>query len=142
VGWLFLVLGAVVVFAIAAAFVGTETFRLRHEPPAAIFDLDEAVHDVGDRLPEAVQARLSYDDVRALILAGLEHLHEVGVTAMPGEDLAVPEDDVVVDDDHALAAVLAAVEERGLDVTDEDAAVVIARLLDHLADIGALGPRA
>ena len=141
-GWLFLVVGAVAVFAIAAAFVGTETFRLGHEAPAAIFDLDEAVQDVGDRLPEAVQARLTYDEVRALIRATLEHLHEAGVTAMPGEDVERPETDVVVDDDHVLAAVLAAVEDQQLDVADEDAAAVIAALLEHLAVIGALGPRA
>lgn len=140
--WVFLVLGALAVFAIAAAFVGSESFRLGHEPPAAIFDLDEAVEVVADRLPEAVQARLTYDEVRALIRASIDHLHREGVTALPGEDLSAPDHDVVVDDDHTLAAVLAEVEAHGLDVADEDAAVVISRLLEHLGEIGALGPRA
>ena len=39
-----------------------------------------------------------------------------------------------------LAVVLGAVEAQGLDVTDEDAAQVIQRLLGHLDAIGALGP--
>jgi hypothetical protein len=142
VAWLFLVVGALVVFAIAAAFVGSEAFRLGHETPAAIFDLDEAVDAVADGLPDAAQARLTYGEVRSLIRATLDHLHAQGVTALPGEDVSAPEGEVVVDEDHALATVLAAVEAQGLDVTDEDAALVIQRLLGHLGDIGALGPRA
>lgn len=141
--WLFVVVAAVAVFAIAAAFVGSEAFRLGHETPAAIFDLEEAVDAVADALPSGAQARLSYDDVRLLILATLDHLRTRGVGALPGEDLPAPaEEDIVVEDDVALAAVLGAVEAQGLDVTDEDAALVIQRLLAHLDAIGALGPRA
>jgi hypothetical protein len=143
VSWLFVVVAAVAVFAIAAAFVGSEAFRLGHETPAAIFDLEEAVDAVADALPSGAQARLSYDDVRLLILATLDHLRTKGVGALPGEDLPAPvEEDIVVEDDVALAAVLGAVEAQGLDVTDEDAALVIQRLLAHLDAIGALGPRA
>jgi hypothetical protein len=142
VAWLFFVVGALVVFAIAAAFVGSEAFRLGHETPAAIFDLDEAVDAVAEGLPGTAQARLTYDEVRSLIRATLDHLHAQGVTALPGEDVVAPDRDVVVDEDHALASVLAAVEAQGLDVSDEDAALVIQRLLDHLGEIGALGPRA
>ena len=141
--WIFLVVAAVAVFAIAATFVGSEAFRLGHETPAAIFDVDEAVAAVADALPEGAQARLSYDDVRQLIVATLDHLRDKGLTALPGEDLPpAGEDDVVVDDDVALAAVLGAVEAQGLDVSDEDAALVIQRLLRHLDAIGALGPQA
>ena len=141
-GWIFLVVGAVAVFAIAAAFVGSEAFRLGHEAPAAIFDLDEAVEVVADRLPGAAQGRLTYDEVRTLVRATLGYLHDEGVSALPGEDIAPPDHDVVVDDDHALASVLALVERDGLDVADEDAAHVIHALMEHLGDIGALGPRA
>ena len=142
--WVFLIVGAVLVFAIAAAFVGSEAFRLGHETPAAIFDLDEAVEDVGDRLPVDVQGRLSYEEVRTLIVATLAHLRSKGLTALPGDEIdqtaARPE--VVVADDDALAVVLGAVEAHGLDVADEDAVEVITALLGHLRDIGALGPRA
>lgn len=141
--WLFVVAAAVAVFAIAAAFVGSEAFRLGHQTPAAIFDLDEAVDAVADALPAGAQARLTYDDVRLLILATLDHLRAKGVGALPGEDLpAAVAEDVVVEDEVALAAVLGAVEAQGLDVADEDAALVIERLLAHLDAIGALGPRA
>jgi hypothetical protein len=142
--WVFLAVGAAVVLGIAAAFVGTETFRLGHETPAAIFDLDEAVEEVGERLPEASQARLTYAEVRTLIVATLGHLRAKGLTALPGEDLdqSAGRPEVVVADDEAVAVVLGAVETQGLDVADEDAFEVIRALLAHLARIGALGPPA
>ena len=142
--WVFLGVGIVVVFAIAAAFVGSEAFRLGHETPAAIFDLDEAVEDVGDRLPVDVQGRLSYEEVRTLIVATLAHLRSKGLTALPGDEIDQTADrpEVVVADDDAVAVVLGAVEAHGLDVADEDAFQVITALLGHLGDIGALGPRA
>jgi hypothetical protein len=143
--WIFLVVGALLVFAIAAAFVGSEAFRLGHEAPAAILDLDEAVDAVADRLPEATQARVTYAEVRQLILATLDHLRSKGLTAMPGEELETAvahTEDVVVADDDAVAVVLGAVDRQGLDVGDEDAFEVIRALLAHLDDIGALGPRA
>ncbi len=142
--WVFAVLGVLLVFAIAAGVVGSVSFTLGHQPQAAIFDVEEAVQVVADELPAAAQARLTHDEVRTLILTTLDHLRDKGVTAMPGEELAEldPDDDVVVDDDIVLADVLGAVEAQGLDVIDEDAALVIGGLLRHLADIGALGPQA
>ncbi len=138
----FLVVGVLAVFAIAAAFVGSEAFRLGHQTPAAIFDLDEAVAEVGDRLPEGTQAQLSYDEVRTLIVAALAHLRTKGLTALPGEDIdqSGSRPEVVVADDEAVAVVLGAVEAQGLDVSDDDAYEVIHALLAHLAQIGAVGP--
>lgn len=147
-----MVLSVVAVFVIAAALVGSEAFRLGHETPAAIFDLDEAVDAVGDGLSVEVQGRLTYDEVRALILATLEHLRSKGLGALPGEDVRTvtqssptsggAQNEVVVRDDEALAVVLGAAEAQGLDVDDADAAHVIDGLLQHLDRIGALGPKA
>jgi len=141
VEWIFLVLGALLVFAIAAAFVGSEAFRLGHETRSAIFDLEEAVREVGDALPDDVQARLTYDEVRELILATLHHLEDKGLAFLPGADLHNPEA-VVIGEDDAVAVVLAAVDREGLEVSDEDAYQVIDGLLAHLDRIGALGPPA
>jgi hypothetical protein len=140
----FVALAGVLVFVIAATFVGSEAFRLGHETPAAIFDVDEAVEEVGSSLPEASQARLTYAEVRALIVASLGHLRSKGLTALPGEDvdLSGSRPEVTVADDDAVAVVLGAVESQGLDVTDEDAFEVIQALLAHLDRIGALGPPA
>jgi hypothetical protein len=143
-GWIFLVVGALLVFAIAAAFVGSEAFRLGHETPSAIFDMDEALQEVGDALPDEVQARLTYDEVRQLILATLGHLEKKGLAAKPGEDVRVigERDEVVIAEEDAVAVVLGAVDNEGLQVSDEDAYEVIRALLAHLDRIGALGPRA
>lgn len=142
--WLFLVLGAVVVVAIAAAFVGSEAFRLGHETPAAIFDLDEAVDAVAEDLSPDAQSRVTYDEVRQLILATLDHLRSKGLGALPGEEVRPSDavDDVVVADDDVLAVALGAVDRAALEVADEDAAEVIQSLLRHLDRIGALGPPA
>ena len=140
-GWIFLVVGALLVFAIAAAFVGSEAFRLGHETRSAIFDVDEAVQEVGDALPDEVQARLTYDEVRHLILATVRHLEDKGLAALAGEDVHTP-DAVVIGEDDAVAVVLGAVDREGLDVSDGDAYQVIHALLIHLDRIGALGPPA
>jgi hypothetical protein len=140
----FVVIGALIVFAIAAAFVGSEAFRLGHETPSAIFDMEEALQEVGDALPEDVQARLTYDEVRSLILATLQHLEAKGLAAAPGRDVRVigERDEVVVAEEDAVAVVLGAVDNEGLAVADEDAYQVIHALLGYLDRIGALGPPA
>jgi hypothetical protein len=142
--WVFFLVGALLVFAIAAAFVGSETFRLGHETPSAIFDMDEALQEVGDALPDDVQARLTYDELRRLIVASLEHLESKGLAAAPGRDVRVigERDEVVVAEDDAVAVVLGAVDTEGLAVADEDAYEVIKGLLGYLDRIGALGPEA
>ncbi len=141
--WLYLVVAVVAVLAIAAAFVGSEAFRLGHQTPAAIFDLDEAVDAVGDGLPLDVQGRLTYEDVRALILATLEHLRSKGLGALPGEEVSTAtDDDVIVRDEDMLAVVLGAAEAEGVAIEDADAVHVIDGLLHHLDRIGALGPEA
>jgi hypothetical protein len=141
--WIFAVVAALIVFAIAATTVGREAFRLGHQPPPTIFDLDEAVEIVADGLPAEAQARLTYDEVRHLILAELDHLRSKGLFALPGEEVRVDgQRDVVVADDEAVAVVLGAAEEAGLDVTDGDVYLVITGLHAHLAEIGAVGPQA
>jgi hypothetical protein len=143
--WLFALAAAVLVFAIAAATVGREAFRLGHQPPPTIFDLDEAVAVVADALPLETRARLSYDEVRRLIEAELDHLRGTGVLAGPGGEPALPGGDtpaVVLADDEAVAVVLGRAEALGLAVSDEDVYHVIVGLHRYLAEIGAVGPPA
>ncbi len=176
--WVFAVVAALLVFAIAAATVGREAFRLGHTPPPTIFDFDEAVVVVADALPPDAQGRLTYDDVRELVGAELDHLRRNGLLGLPGEepgatldgerdggneagvdggdgeagdgegsgagdrDDAGDERDVVIADDDSVANALREAEAAGLDVTDDDVFLVIDALHAHLADIGAVGPRA
>lgn len=142
--WVFVVIAAVLVFAIAAVTVGREAFRLGHTPPPTIFDFEEAVVVVADELPVEVQGRLSYDDVGELVGAELDHLRRRGLLALPGEeaDGATAGAEVVIDDDDSVANALREAEEGGLEVTDADVFLVIDALHAYLADIGAVGPRA
>jgi hypothetical protein len=145
--WIFVVLAALLVFAVAAVTVGREAFRLGHQPPPTIFDLDEAVEHVADELPAEVQARLTYDEVRVLIAAQLDVLKSKGVLTPPGKDHEVRtngdhELPVVVADDDAVAVLLGEVEEQGLDVIDHDVFMVVASLNRYLERIGAVGPSA
>jgi hypothetical protein len=140
--FLFLAVGAVVVFAIAAAFVGTEAFRLGHTPTTTVFDLDEAVEAVADGLRDETAAGLTYDEVRDLIRYALEHFRAKGVSAMPGEEIGLDVEGppVVVADDDAVAVVLGRADDAGMVVTDEAVLEVLDLLLAHLVAIGAVGP--
>ena len=139
--FLFFAVGAVLVFAIAAAFVGSETFRLGHTPTTAVFDLDEAVLVVGDGLRDETAAGLTYDEVRELIRFALEHFRAKGLSAMPGEDIALtPEGPpVVVADDDAVAVVLGRADEAGLEVTD---VAVLEAWIDFEREISVITARA
>jgi hypothetical protein len=152
--WVFVVVAAVLVFAIAAVTVGREAFRLGHQPPPTIFDLDEAVTYVADELPESTQARLSYDEVRWLVFTELEHMRSRGLIALPGEEPELggierhrPEeppngDAVVVADDDAVAMLLGQADAEGIDVNDDEVFAVVTSLHRYLAEIGAVGPAA
>jgi hypothetical protein len=74
-----LVVTAFLVFAIAAFTIGRETHRLDAVTPAPALELVDAVDWIAERLPEEVSARISYDDVRALVTWHLEMLEADGV---------------------------------------------------------------
>lgn len=140
--FVFVVIGALLVFAIAAAFVGSETFRLGHTPTTTVFDLDEAVLHVAENLSVESAMGLTMDEVRQLIQFSLQHLRSRGLSAMPGEELDhdVERAPVVVADDEAVAVVLGRADEVGMEVTDVAVYEVLDLLLDHLVQIGAVGP--
>jgi hypothetical protein len=164
----FVVVGLAVVFVVAAVTVGREAWRLGHQPQSTIFDLDEAVAYVADDLPAEAQARLTYDEVRLLVSAQLDHMRDKGVIGLPGEDPALvrgrgngggsPEpgddagddrgtagtgdDEVVVADDDTVAVVLGAADAEGIDVADADVFLVVHALHRYLDEIGAVGPSA
>src|SRR5687768_12651712 len=77
--WLFAALAALLTFAIAAGTIGREAHRLDAVAPRAVYNLDEAVVFVSDRLPPGSQARLTPAEVEALLLAHLRWLHEQGL---------------------------------------------------------------
>jgi hypothetical protein len=123
---------------IAVVAIGRETFTLGHQPRQAHYDLNEAVQFVADRLPEAVTARITYEDVRSLLRWHLEYLRDRDVPAR--RDLAAGgTGPAVVEDDEGVAFVLGRADADGLDVTDEEVAAVLELELGYLDAIGANG---
>lgn len=170
--WLFALLGLVVIVVIGLLLIGRETARLASSARPAVFDLAEATEFIADLLPAEVQARISHDDVRWVLLADADLLEQA--TADPDErrypwskrplveGRAIPvRDDAgdvvadadldtgpndpfgqVVDEDVAVARLLTAAETAGRDLADEDIAAVLDARLVYLERIGAVGGEA
>lgn len=128
--WLFAALAAVAVFVIAAVVIGREAGRLAAAAPRPVFDEREAVAWVADRLPDDLSGRLSYDEVRAILLWGVDHLGATG------------DDQIVVADAETHAYVVERAAEAGLDLRDDDVQAVLDLEVAYLEVIGAAGPQA
>lgn len=133
------VVGAVVLIVVVALVaVGREAFTLAAQPKQALFDVDEAVDFVADSVPDEVSARISYDDVRALVRWHLEHLAAAGT---PANRWDAPRNRlVIVDDEEGAEVLMTRAVESGLDVTADDVAAVLAAELAYFEAIGAIGP--
>ena len=75
----FSILAAIAMFAIAAGAVGREAHRLDAVAPRAVYQLDEAVDFVCDRLPPESQARLTPAEVEQLLVFHMQWLHDQGL---------------------------------------------------------------
>jgi hypothetical protein len=155
-------LTAFVIFAIAAVAVGRATFTGARTARQAVFDLDEAVEYVADRLPYEVQARISHYDVRAVLGWYLDELeakrvaYERDEERLPeddtdgagrrnddiDDDLDVVLDEIVVDEDRVAAKVIGRTEAAGLELTDVDVLLILGECEDYLVAIGAIGGQA
>jgi hypothetical protein len=138
--WIWIVLAALCCFVIAAVAIGSVTGSLARRPRRSVYDLEEAVDFVADRLPEDVTAELSYDDVRAVLLAHCDYLAEKGVASTKTAD-DIGTDLVVVPDDEPLAYIIGKVESQGLDIPDERVVAVLDVEQDYYEAIGAIGPQ-
>lgn len=140
----FAVLAAVLVFAIAAGTIGREAHRLDAVAPRAVYQLDEAIDFVADRLPPASQARLTPEEVDQLLRAHLRWMHEQGLQPDHAEDATQTIDDqVVISEDALVAYLLAEAEQLGVELLDDvDAVNVVDAHLAYFEAIGAVGPQA
>jgi hypothetical protein len=140
----FAVLAAIVVFAIAAGTIGREAHRLDAVAPRAVYRIDEAVDFVADRLPPATQARLTPEEVEALLRLHLRWLHAKGLQPADVVDRMQDIDEqVVITEDTLVAYLLGAAEQEGVEVLDDvDVVEVTEAHLAYFEAIGAVGPRA
>ncbi len=137
--WLILGITAVAVLAVGVVTIGGVVGRLSVAPPTSVFDEDEAVDWIADRLPVEVASQITHDDVRQLVTWHLDYLVEEGIATEAA--YADAPDDVVVGEDDGLAFVIGQASDAGLDLDDTHIAVVLATERAYLEAIGAIGPR-
>jgi hypothetical protein len=140
----FAIAAALLVFAIAAGTVGREAHRLDAVAPRAVYQLDEAIDFVADRLPPESQARLTPGEVDELLRAHLRWMHEHGLQPDKAVDARQSIDNQLVLSEDALVAYLLAEAERlGVELLDDvDAVNVVDAHLAYFEAIGAVGPQA
>lgn len=142
--WVFALLAGVLVFAIAAGTVGREAHRLDSIAPRAVYQLDEAVDFVADRLPPASQARLTPSEVEILLIAHLRFLHERGLQPDRAVDARQSIDErLIVAEDALIAHLLVVADDAAVELLDDvDAVNVVDAHLEYFQAIGAVGPQA
>ena len=140
----FSVLAAVVSFVIAAVVIGREARRLDSVAPRAVYDLDQAIEYVADRLPAETQSRLTFDELRVLLKLHMRWIHEKGL--QPADVIDRPQDitEVIVLGEETLTAyLLGKAEESRIEVLDDvDVVHVVRAHLAYFESIGAVGPSA
>lgn len=140
----FSVLAAIASFVIAAVVIGREARRLDSVAPRAVYDLDQAIEFVADRLPTDTQARLTFDELRVLLKLHMRWIHEKGL--QPADVIDRPQDitDVIVLGEETLTAyLLGRAEESRIEVLDDvDVVHVVRAHLAYFESIGAVGPSA
>ncbi|MDX2382059.1 MAG: hypothetical protein QNM02_20160 [Acidimicrobiia bacterium] len=140
----FAVIAALAVFAIAAVAVGREAHRLDAISPRVVYEVDEAVDFVCDRLPDESQARLTPAEVEQLLVFHMQWLHAQGLQPDAVLDRSQDIDDTVVITEDTLTAYLLGESDRNdIDLLDDvDAVNVVNAHLEYLDVIGAVGPQA
>ena len=76
---IFVIVSIMSVFAIASVVIGREAHRLDGVAPRAIYQLDEAISFVADRLPPETQARLTLDELSKLLVLHMDWLRLKGL---------------------------------------------------------------
>jgi hypothetical protein len=138
--WWWILLTALVVFVVAAVSIGVVSGSLAQRPRRSVYDLEEAVDFVADRLPDELTAEISYDDVRSVLLFHCDYLAAKGVASeRTADDIGTAL--VVVPDDEPTAYVLGRVSDAGLALRDEDVVTILDAELAYYEAIGAIGPQ-
>jgi len=136
------VIAAALVFAIAAVTIGREARRLDSVAPRAIYELEQATQFVADRLPSDAQARLTYAELRKLLVFHMRWLHDRGLQPEGvidrRQDIV---DEVVIDEETVAAYLLGAAEQNRIEILEDvDVVHVVQAHLEYFSAIGAIGP--
>ena len=137
------IIAALLVFAIAAVIVGREARRLDSVAPRAVYELEQATKFVADNLPSETQARLTFTELRKLLVFHMRWLHDKGLQPAGVVDRRQDiVDEVVIDEQTLTAYLLDAAEKNNIEILDDvDAVYVVKAHLKYFDAIGAIGPQ-
>jgi hypothetical protein len=144
ISWVFVALAALATFVVAAVVIGREARRLDSVAPRAVYDIEQAVEFVSERIPSASQARLTPGEVGWLLTFHLRWLHDKGLAPADVIDRRQDIDrTTIITDDSVVGYLLGEAEANGVDVLDDvDVVNVVDAHLDYFDAIGAIGPNA
>ena len=138
-----IVIATVLVFAIAAVIVGREARRLDSVAPRVVYELEQATKFVADHLPASTQARVTYEELRKLLVFHMRWLHDHGLQPKGVVDLRQDiAQELVINEDTVAAYLLGAAEKSRIEILDDvDVIHVVQAHLDYFNAIGAIGPK-
>ena len=85
--WLFLLVGAALVVAVGFVAVGSAVGRLERSASPVVFEVDDAVDWVAERLPEEAATVLRRDEVVEVVGWWLEFVADAGLSTEHGQEL-------------------------------------------------------
>ena len=137
-----IILATLLVFAIAAITVGREARRLDSFAPRAVYELEQATKYVADRLPSESQARLTFEELRKLLVFHMRWLHDKGLQPLGvidrRQDIV---EEIVISEETVTAYLLGAAEKNRIDILEDvDVVHVVQAHLEYFDAIGAVGP--
>ena len=137
------IIAALLVFAIAAVIIGREARRLDSMAPRAVYELEQATQFVADNLPSETQARLTFAELRKLLVFHMRWLHDKGLQPAGVVDRQQDiVDEVAIDEQTLTAYLLDAAEKNNIEILDDvDAVYVVKAHLKYFDAIGAIGPQ-
>lgn len=141
--WIFIVVGGLLILAVAWFAVTLVTTKLNATPSRAIFDIEEATDYIAENLPDRVAAHLSHDDVRVLLRWEVTYFRERGIASFGGVDHAAERaarraQSVIADDEGIVDELLTRAVDEGLDCDAVDVVCVTDLTADYLVAIGAI----
>ncbi|HCV36497.1 MAG TPA: hypothetical protein DF783_06185 [Acidimicrobiaceae bacterium] len=144
VNWVFIIVGVLVVMAVGFVAVGSALGRLEATVQPVVFEVDDVVEWIAERLPAEAAGQLSHLDVVKIVGWYLDYFDSMGLATEHGQELgeaAIDEDAdrIVARLDDALNVLVA----RGLaepEPLDPLSVAVVADLLSvYMSEMGAIG---
>lgn len=135
---------AITVFVMAAVVIGREARRLDAVAPRAVYDPEQAAEFVAEMLPESTQARLTPDELGAMLNLHMRWLHAKGMQPDRAVDRRQDiEELLLITEDQLSAYLLSEAEKSGVELLDDvDVVHVVRAHLAYFDAIGAVGPTA